>query len=216
MPASADAIVSTATDEWTHWGKCTWNCITGKKSKGHNTDDENKFAKYVIDKYCTAVLKAPIEYPTIPAISEDQYAWSAVTISYIMLKAGFTKKEFPVSEAHAKYIVWSIKARKNKDKTAAYWGYRVDEAQAKPEVGDLIGYARSKKALTSAKVLAYFDRTGSYESHTDIVVAKRAGEIDVIGGNVRDSVTKKTLAIDSNGLLADTSFYWFVVMKKRT
>ena len=52
-------------------------------------------------------------------------------------------------------------------------------------------------------------------ANTDIVVAKRPGEIDVIGGNVRDSVCKKTLALSPSGHLADTSHNWFVVMKKR-
>ena len=46
-------------------------------------------------------------------------------------------------------------------------------------------------------------------------MAKRPGEIDVIGGNVRDSVTKKTLALNNKGQLVDPNHDWFVVLKKR-
>lgn len=234
---SVASIVNAATEEWTHWGKSTWNCLTGKKSKGHHTDDELTFAQYVIDNYLPPIYKAPIKWPTPTAISEDIYYWSAVAISHMMLKAGFTRKrlvsskatpveyaawveattpgEFPASESHSDFIRWSIRARRDSITSAAYWGFRVDEPQAVPEVGDLIGYARPSGAATHNKILAYFDRTSGYSSHTDIVIEKRAGEIDVIGGNVRDSVTLKTLAIDAKGALIDQKHGWFVVMKRR-
>ena len=52
-------------------------------------------------------------------------------------------------------------------------------------IGDLLGFPREDG-------LGY-DTTGKYKSHTDIVVDVRVdeGEIDVIGGNVDDSVTQK-------------------------
>lgn len=234
-PSPAD-LVNAAVKEWEHWGKSTWNCITGQKSSGHHIDDETAFARYVVDTYLPPFFKAPIKWPTLTAISEDDYAWSAVTMSHFFLRAGFVRKrllssnasaadyknwvasskadEFPISQAHSDYIRWSISARNNEVKGAAYWGYRIDEAEAKPEVGDLIGYPRAKN-MTKKKALGFFKKTGGYNSHTDFVVAKRQGEIDVIGGNVRDSVTKKTVAIDANGLVVDKEHFWFVVMKRR-
>lgn len=98
------------------------------------------------------------------------------------------------------------------DAEAAFWGYRIGEIA--PKVGDLVGYAR-KKNLTYEEGQAYFDKTGSYASHTDVVVATHPGEIEVIGGNVSDSVTKKILKLDPNGTLADKSQPWFVVMRRR-
>jgi hypothetical protein len=232
------AAVQVAEQEWKAWGKSSWNCITGKKSSGFHSDDEDRWSQYVIDTYLTHFYKKPIRWPTRILISEDDYPWSAVTISHFFLSAGFkakpllsgrptpaqfetwaassNKAEFPASQGHSDYIRWSIAARRAKAKNAAYWGYRADEPDAIPEVGDLVGYPRAKGVkLTKAKALAYFDRTGSYTSHTDLVVAKRPGEIDVIGGNVRDSVTRKTLRIGPDGRLADTSHAWFVVMKLR-
>lgn len=215
MIPSVDAMVVAANKEWEHWGKSTWNCITGAKSKGIHTDDENDYAQYVIDTYCALFFKAPIKWPTTATISNDDYAWPAVTISYIMRQAGFAAADFPIAQAHADYIRWAIKARKDADKDAAYWGYRADEAGAVPAVGDIVGCVRGVKNIKPAAALKYFDRTSSYQSHSDIVVAVRPGECDVIGGNVRDSVTKKTLALNATGQLADKVHPWFVVMKKR-
>ena len=60
-----------------------------------------------------------------------------------------------------------------------------------------------QQAIDYAKALGWYDKTGSYSSHSDLVVAVRPGEIDVIGGNVRDSVTRKTLRTNGQGQLAD-------------
>ena len=210
MPATPTSIVDAATAEWYHWGRSTWSLITGHKKISH-TDDERIFARYVVDKYCSVVG----DTPSLDDISNDIYFWSAVTISAIMRNAGFTKREFPFSNNHSVYIRAFVKARKANDASASYWGYRLLESAARPDVGDLIGYVRPDRETTFEEAQAYFDRTRPYPSHTDIVVAKRAGEIDVIGGNVLDSATKKTLAIGANGLVADRSNLWFVVLKRK-
>lgn len=236
QPKVAD-LVKAAEKEWKKWGECSWNCITGKRSKDFHDDDEAKFAQYVIDTYMPNFRAGKVKWPTVAAISGDDYPWSAVTISYFMTEAGFRKKkllgekpkakdykdwvaasaedQFPISEAHADYIRWAIKAKLDGVEGAAYWGHRVDKKEAVPEVGDLVAYVRGVKDMTKAKALKFYDATGNYQSHSDLVVAVRSGEIDVIGGNVRDSVTKKTLRIDAKGLLIETSHFWFAVLKNR-
>ena len=233
---TVNALINSAEAEWAHWGKATWNCITKAKSKGFHIDDETAFAQYIIDTYLPPFYKKPVKWPTTSVIGNDDYAWSAVTISHFMISAGLKRKgllkstaseaewvawvassikdEFPIAEAHSEYIRWAIRGRQDGIANAAYWGYRVDENEATPDIGDLIGYPRAPK-LTAKKALNFFDRKSNYTSHTDLVVAKRPGEIDVIGGNVRDSVTKKTLAISPTGHLADTEHFWFVVLKCR-
>jgi hypothetical protein len=85
-----------------------------------------------------------------------------------------------------------------------------------PEPGDIIAYSRAKNN-SQEKANALFDATGRYESHSDVVVAKRTTEIDVVGCNVIDSVTKKTLSIDANGrIVPDGQHLWFVVLKRRS
>jgi peptidoglycan hydrolase-like protein with peptidoglycan-binding domain len=127
--------------------------------------------------------------------------WSAAFISWVMQEGGAGDR-FEYNASHSRYIEDAIQDRNENDPEAAFFGYRLDEYS--PEVGDLVGYARQEGVG--------YDTPAPYSSHTDIVVAKREGEIDVIGGNVSDSVTLKTLEIDSEGRLIDTSEDWFVVL----
>ena len=69
--------------------------------------------------------------------------------------------------------------------------------------------------MTPQKAAKLYDSTSSYNSHTDLVVATRPGEIDVIGANVMDSVTLKTLKLNSLGHIADQTHAWFAVLKLR-
>ncbi|NJM97347.1 MAG: DUF2272 domain-containing protein [Phormidesmis sp. RL_2_1] len=128
--------------------------------------------------------------------------WSAAFISWVMRKAGAGNR-FKYSASHSVYIRDAIKKRKQNDPSAAFKGYRPQEVA--PQVGDLVCYARAANVN--------YDTTSSYPSHCDIVVAKRSGKIDVIGGNVSDSVTKRTLNVNSQGKLTDSSRPWFVVIK---
>jgi hypothetical protein len=210
MPATPPSIVAAATNEWVHWGRSTWNVITGAREIGH-TDDEDPFAQHVLDNYCSVAGGTP----SLDDIQDDRYAWSAVCVSAIMGAAGFTSAEFPFAQSHSVYLRRFIKERNDGNRKAAYWGRRVTERTATPRVGDLIGYARGEN-MTFEKAQTFFDKTSPYTSHADIVVAERPGEIDVIGGNVRDSVTKKTLALNARGLLADRSHPWFVVLRRLT
>lgn len=128
--------------------------------------------------------------------------WSAAFISWVMRAAGMGES-FSYSEWHAHYIRNSILARRRGDRSFAYWGYRISERA--PQVGDLVGYARGGGT-------SYDYQPTVYPSHTDLVVAVRPSEIEVIGGNVQDSVSKKILKTDAQGLLIDTHHRWFVVM----
>ena len=88
------------------------------------------------------------------------------------------------------------------------------EPEASPMIGDMVGYTY-EEGISFDEAQRYFDKTGNYVSHTDLVVARRAREIDVIGANVLDSVTKKTIRLSAAGLIADRSHKWFVVLKRR-
>jgi hypothetical protein len=77
----------------------------------------------------------------------------------------------------------------------------------------MVGYTYANVTFEQAQ--AYFDKTGNYPSHTDVVVERRPREIDVIGANVLDSVTKKTIPLTAAGLIADRTHKWFVVLKRR-
>jgi hypothetical protein len=62
--------------------------------------------------------------------------------------------------------------------------------------------------------------TGRFPGHCDLVVATRPGLLDVIGGNVDNSVSMKHIPVTTNGLLAnpdgtniDPDSAWFVVLR---
>jgi hypothetical protein len=153
-----------------------------------------------------------------PGLGGGNKLWSAVCLSFILMQAGITRQQFNFSESHSTYIQDAVAKKKANDTSALYWGYRVDDPLAIPEPGDIIGHARPQSetdVMTHQKALTFYDETQPYKSHADIVVAKRPGQIDVIGGNVRDSVTMKTLRITTTGHLVEDQFFWFVVMKRR-
>lgn len=209
MPATVASIVDAATREWAEWGHSVWNVKTGARTIGH-TDDERAFASLVVDRYCAVGGGAP----SLDDIADDRYFWSAVGISAAMKAAGFTKAEFPFAEAHSTFIRHFVAARKASDLSAKYWAFRLDEPGGEPQPGDLVAYARGRN-MTAKKAARLFDSTRSYESHSDIVVDSRQGEIDVIGFNVMDSVTKKTLPLGANGHISDVKHFWFVTLKRR-
>src|SRR5262249_55909585 len=94
------------------------------------------------------------------------------------------------------------------DNPASYFlGYRLREYRVQPS--DLVCRARQLG-------IDYDHQNGGKNlSHGEIVVDVRAKEIDVIGGNVFDSVTKRTLILDSDGFLTDNGARYFVVIQNR-
>ena len=206
MPTTITKLVQAATEEWEHWGKSVWNVAKRTKKIVHR-DDDDSFAQYVLDTYCVVAGRPP----TLDDIQDDRYAWSAVGMSAFMKKAGLLRAEFPFAESHSRYIRHFVRARKSADKKALYWAYRHGEAKAEPALGDLVAYSR-ENGRDPAKL---YDSTSPYKSHTDLVVAVRPGEVDVIGANVLDSVTKKTLRLDAQGHIDDATHPWFAVLKQR-
>lgn len=209
MPATLDSILMSAGKEWKHWGRSTWDVDSDTADIKHR-DDDRVFAQYVIDKYCSVGGGTP----SLNAIQNDEYFWSAVGMSAIMNGAGFKAKEFPFSQRHSKFIRHFVAARKAGVQAAAYWGFRLDEPGGEPEPGDLVAYARGD-GMTQEKANKLFDAARSYESHTDVVVAKSGNRIEVIGCNVLDSVTRKTLSLGPNGHILDSKHFWFAVLKRR-
>jgi hypothetical protein len=131
--------------------------------------------------------------------------WSAAFISWVMKKAG-AGKLFKYSSGHSVYIRDVIAKRKNNDSSAAFKGYKLNEVA--PQVGDLVCGAREEYV---GKV--GYDTTTDYQAHCDIVVATRSREIDVIGGNVNNSVSKKTLKVEADGKIMNPPKSLFVVIK---
>lgn len=144
-------------------------------------------------------------------ISEDgNYAWSAAFIDYVMRMAGAGHR-FPYSPTHSDYINAARQGGGNLVISA-----QRPEAYA-PQRGDLICLSRGGRKLR-------FDDlpTGRFPGHCDIVVAVHQGVLDVVGGNVDNSVSMKHIPVTQDGHLAgpdgvvvDPDYAWFVVLQVR-
>lgn len=158
-----------------------------------------------------AILKNYWKLGSIPVTENNlrnsswqyRHPWSAVFISWVMLQAG-AGNQFPYSNNHAKYIVW---ARDNAAlPNAVFTAYDVkDERAAWPEPGDLVCMNRRSNRFTLQSI------NRNCISHCDIVVEvnKEAGYLVAIGGNVGQTVNKRIVFLDANGLI-DQSRNWRV------
>lgn len=144
-----------------------------------------------------------------PASEDGNYAWSAAFIDYVMRMAGADHR-FPYSPTHSDYI---NAARQGGG------GYAIAAERPEvyaPQIGDLICLSRGRRTPLKFDDLP----TGRFPGHCDIVVASRPGTLDVIGGNVDNSVSMKHIPVTSDGKLAnpdgtivDPDHAWFVVIR---
>jgi hypothetical protein len=150
---------------------------------------------------------------TVFSASQDgTYAWSAAFIDYVMRMAGAGHR-FPYSPNHSDYI---NAARQHSLGQLPNLAIRTERPeQYAPQRGDLICMWRGRQPVR-------FDDlpTGRFPGHCDIVVATRPGVLDVIGGNVDDSVSLKRIPVTADGRLAgpdgtvlDPDHPWFVVIR---
>ena len=191
-----DKMVAVARHEWEFFGKQTIR--EGKISQpGHREAEEGYWQRVGV------FWKVGVNLPLTGKDTDEP--WSAAFISYVMRQAGAGER-FLYSEWHAHYIQRAMKAREEQDANYGFWGYRLSERP--PQVGDLVCYARQDGVD--------FDHLPTvFKSHSDLVVAVRPREIDVIGGNVEDSVTLKVLATDERGYLIDKHNRWIAVLENR-
>jgi hypothetical protein len=142
-----------------------------------------------------------------PPQQDGTYAWSAAFVSYVMRMAGAGGR-FPYAATHAEYINAA-----RLDPAALVIVAEPPEAYA-PQRGDLICLSRGRRMR--------FDElpAGKFASHCDIVVAARPGTLDVIGGNVENTVAMRHIPVAPDGRLVgpdgrivDCNHPWFVVLR---
>jgi len=187
-------VVSVAKYEWQGWGEPVIQ-KNGKQTRKGGFEADGGYSERVGKYWREGTGK---KYDG----NDRKVPWSSAFISWIMKKAG-AGKDFVYSSAHTNYIRDSISNRKKGKTNEAFVGYRLNEVA--PKVGDLVCYSREDGVN--------YDTTRSYYSHCDLVVKKKKNEIEVIGGNVNDSVTKKILSTNDDGLLTDKKYKWFTVIK---
>lgn len=150
-----------------------------------------------------------------PPEDDGEYAWSAAFVSYVMRIAG-AGDTFPYAADHALYI---NAAKRMTLGTAHGWLVTAERPEAyAPIPGDLICHGRGRAAS-----LRYDDLPTAelFPAHCDIVVdSSQPGQIEVIGGNIRDAVTMQHVPVTADGRLArpdgvvlDQERTWMAVLR---
>jgi len=118
--------------------------------------------------------------------------WSAAFISFAMKEAGDNGR-FKKATGHCVYINDAIK--RCNEEGAPFHGKRIEDYA--PQLGDLICRTRAGSDVTFETAV----NTPWYTSHTDIVTAIKPNEIEMIGGNVSQSVSVRRLPLLPDGRL---------------
>ena len=193
-------VVAVAEREWRYFGRHQ----RGRARRNGYREDNPRHADR-IRRYWRAGVGRTVSSPKV--------AWSGAFISYVIRAAGAGGR-FAYSGSHSPYIRRAIRAARSGDAGASFQGHRLDDVAPRP--GDLVC-----NALVDG--VDYDNLPRYWAGHCDIVVAVRRGSIDVIGGNLSDTVGKRTLLTDSRGRLREhqprridpSVKRWFVVIETR-
>ncbi len=182
-------------------GKVAAQCLTefARFNNGQGQEGDDPFAGFV-GEYWKFGLNIPHRDGT------DDIAWSSAFICFVMRKSG-AGNDFFYDGGHCQYVVKAIRDANASSTTAKFLG-RDPRTQA-PKVGDLINAGRAGDAnVTFDNVLKTYGSKpvpkGNFiSSHSDIVIAVDAAnkKLTTIGGNVSNSVGRKTWLLNSNGTL---------------
>jgi hypothetical protein len=108
------------------------------------------------------------------------------------------------------YIYQAIRDLLQNNTAAGYWCWRLNEL--KPKIGDIVCWSRQ------AGIDYDHQNGGEYKGHCDIVVEVLSNRVNVIGGNVGDSVTRRPLPLNDFGFLRPVtvnSETLFAIMQNR-
>ncbi len=145
--------------------------------------------------------------------TDDEYPWAGAAISFMVRGAGEAYEGFRFSARSSTFIRHAITARQQKDTTAPFWGFRLEEAR--PEIGDIVARGRPGTAPT-----VNFDSAATHDhflSHADIVVQidSKNNRLLAIGGNISNSVGIARYDLAPGNVVATTG-NTFAILKNRT
>ena len=179
-------IVATALSEWQKWN-----------AGGRRTETDPRMRAILADYWKSGAGVNVRESDLGLTAFQASHPWSAAFISWVMKKAG-AGPAFRYSAAHA---VYTAAARQNRlsNNGNPFQAFRVSEAA--PALGDLVCKSRAGSGATYDNVRA------GMKTHCDVVVAVAPGQITVVGGNVDNSVSRKTVRTNAAGLLTGPEYF---------
>lgn len=135
----------------------------------------------------------------------NKRAWSSAFISWVVRKAG-GGTNFQYSGAHTTYTYYA-KQNRLQNNSNPFKAYRITEK--KPEPGDIIVQNRDNSSFTYDNVQP--DKPGT---HGDIVLKVDGNKVEVIGGNVKNSVFKRSYKLDANGVLNSSTHFAIIKIEE--
>lgn len=128
--------------------------------------------------------------------------WSAAFISHVMHRAGLDAGQFRFASAHWRYIQAAFAATED----SAYAYRPRDPRTTTPQPGDLLCYARGNTQLKTHEAWRTAVKSPGFStgSHCEVVVHVDldAAKLDVIGGNVLQSVARRQLKLNEAHVLS--------------
>lgn len=196
MPFTDD-LIAIARREWTRWGGPVER-LDGALAGFSNSRMEAQAPYWTyVGEYWGSVNN--------DLDGRDAPAWSAAFISYCFAEAQAGNR-FPYHQNHSVYV--------SRIESGTFAGLSlVDPATTALAAGDVVWAGRSgtdcrtppANFAAAVREVRRIRRgtAATFCSHSDIVVAVRPGEADVIGGNVKQAVTRTTYKLDTRGRIRD-------------
>ncbi len=207
LTAMTRSIISVAKREWEYFGQQLIIYRGDEESIPHVgfwEDDDSHV-------YRVATYWNSVGMPGLDG-NDCQQPWSAAFISYVMQMAGVPSYLFPPSRAHWVYLKHIIGDPGGPGRRLVPHGI----TEYKPQPGDLACATREHFGAPMIRGASDAMFLENNKLHCDIVVARQGGTLEVIGGNVRNSVSKTVLTLNSKGHLQPMKRRpWFLVVENR-
>lgn len=207
-PGIKQALISRANQEWEFFGRQTVVFKGSEESIPHVgawEDDDGPYSGR-INAYWRAAGKPRLDG------KDCQEPWSAAFMSWVMRGAGVPEGQFPPAPAHWVYLARLVD---QSDYPGRYFVPR-RVADYSPNPGDLICASRGLSRPATFDGYTRPEALKGVNTHCDLVVRKSGQTLEVIGGNVRNSVSKSSLELDGAGRLrAVPRRPWFLILENR-
>lgn len=236
-PASArDRLVRIVLAEWEEWGRQFTDhtgSVTGAPAvEGRSEEMVEAFPALVA--YWSAVpgseatiarnragLRVAATDPSNAPLLWAEVPWSAAFLSYALRAAGYDAVDVPSAPAHWMVVDHLLSRAARWPDRAAFLPWPPD-AHA-PAPGDILCATRAE---ARGRYVGPADRSAeqgrAVPMHCDIVVGRREGVVEAIGGNLGDAVRMSLLPADPAGRLFESAPpgapempAWFVVFENR-
>ena len=183
-----ERMANIARIEWELWGKTEINIFGYKIKTGKQ--EHYKSASWMVYRYWSVGCGIRTRNG-----QDREIPWSAAFISYVARMAG-CGEDFPYHQSHSVYL--------NKFKDGNEFFNLVEINTQEFKIGDLVAYHRVNWDLT------FKNMPNRFNSHCDIITKITPNYIEVIGGNVSHSVTKKIIPLKEGKIdLTRTKQNWF-------